>query len=245
MLYGTQYFKREFGKTSAEYMLPDCFGFPASLPSILAPRRHQGLLDAEAVGELAAGRRRLAGPNSPEKTPDGIPFNVGVWEGPDGTDDRRRAQSRQLQPVGDLRPEQDAAASARRRRPDRSSRRRPLVDWPARIALNGQVTGVFTDYMYYGTGDTGGSPDRGRRCELMEAIADEGTHRAAAPVRPDAAAARRRPSRGTSAAAASERETQVGDGPRARRVGDRRADVPATSSPSSGRGCRATRATWN
>jgi alpha-mannosidase len=35
VLYGTQYFKREFGKTSAEYMLPDCFGFPASLPSIL------------------------------------------------------------------------------------------------------------------------------------------------------------------------------------------------------------------
>jgi alpha-mannosidase len=36
LLYGTQFFRREFGKTSAEYMLPDCFGFPASLPSILA-----------------------------------------------------------------------------------------------------------------------------------------------------------------------------------------------------------------
>src|ERR1035438_7738542 len=30
VLYGKQYFRREFGKTSAEYMLPDCFGFPAS-----------------------------------------------------------------------------------------------------------------------------------------------------------------------------------------------------------------------
>ena len=40
VLYGKQYFRREFGKTSAEYMLPDCFGFPASLPSILA---HTGL----------------------------------------------------------------------------------------------------------------------------------------------------------------------------------------------------------
>src|SRR5215210_7172213 len=40
ILYGTQYFRREFGRTSAEYMLPDSFGFPASLPSILA---HMGL----------------------------------------------------------------------------------------------------------------------------------------------------------------------------------------------------------
>ena len=40
VLYGKLYFRREFGKTSAEYMLPDCFGFPASLPSILA---HAGI----------------------------------------------------------------------------------------------------------------------------------------------------------------------------------------------------------
>ena len=40
ILYGKEYFRREFGKTSAEYMLPDCFGFPASLPSILA---HTGI----------------------------------------------------------------------------------------------------------------------------------------------------------------------------------------------------------
>src|ERR1035437_4105146 len=37
---GKQFFRAEFGKTSAEYMLPDCFGFPASLPSILA---HSGI----------------------------------------------------------------------------------------------------------------------------------------------------------------------------------------------------------
>src|SRR5205085_10298800 len=36
ILYGTQYFRHEFAKTSAEYMLPDCCGFPPSLPSILA-----------------------------------------------------------------------------------------------------------------------------------------------------------------------------------------------------------------
>lgn len=40
ILYGNEYFRHDFGKASTEYMLPDCFGFPASLPSILA---HAGL----------------------------------------------------------------------------------------------------------------------------------------------------------------------------------------------------------
>ena len=36
ILYGNDWFRKELGKASAEYMLPDCFGFPASLPTILA-----------------------------------------------------------------------------------------------------------------------------------------------------------------------------------------------------------------
>ncbi len=40
VLYGNEYFRREFGKESVDYMLPDCFGFPASMPSIWA---HAGL----------------------------------------------------------------------------------------------------------------------------------------------------------------------------------------------------------
>jgi len=40
ILYGKEFFRRDFGRTSAEYMLPDCFGFPASLPSILS---HTGI----------------------------------------------------------------------------------------------------------------------------------------------------------------------------------------------------------
>ena len=35
MLLETQYFQKEFGKESREFMLPDCFGFPYSLPSVL------------------------------------------------------------------------------------------------------------------------------------------------------------------------------------------------------------------
>src|SRR5215475_4252230 len=40
ILYGNEYFRHDFHKASSEYMLPDCFGFPASLPSILA---HSGI----------------------------------------------------------------------------------------------------------------------------------------------------------------------------------------------------------
>ena len=40
VLYGNAFFRRELGVASAEYMLPDCFGFPASLPSLLA---HAGI----------------------------------------------------------------------------------------------------------------------------------------------------------------------------------------------------------
>ena len=68
ILYGTRLFRREFGVTSAEYMLPDCFGFPASLPSILS---HSGI--------TGFSTQKLTW-----KSASGIPFNVGVWEGLDG-----------------------------------------------------------------------------------------------------------------------------------------------------------------
>ena len=81
ILYGNEFFRREFGKASAEYMLPDCFGFPASLPSILA---HSGI-KGFSTQKLAWGSGAPAGgPESLERTPLGTPFNVGFWEGPDG-----------------------------------------------------------------------------------------------------------------------------------------------------------------
>ena len=170
ILYGTQYFKREFGKTSAEFMLPDCFGFPASLPTLLA---HAGIkgFSTQKLSSSWQPAARVGGPNSPEKTPDGIPFNVGIWEGPDGktilaalnpgsyggsvTYDLSKAPPPPPAPVANATPPQQAP--------------RPLIDWPARVAFNGQVTGVFTDYMYYGTGDTGGTPTEAS-VRLMDAI---------------------------------------------------------------------------
>jgi alpha-mannosidase len=81
VLYGNNWFRHEFGKASAEYMLPDCFGFPSSLPTILAHSGVKGFSTQKlAWGSSADG----GGPVSREKTPEGTPFNVGVWVGPDG-----------------------------------------------------------------------------------------------------------------------------------------------------------------
>src|SRR3569833_312862 len=68
VLYGNQYFRREFGVASDEFMLPDSFGFPASLPSILARCGVNGFSTQKLTWGSAVG----------------IPFYVGVWEGLDG-----------------------------------------------------------------------------------------------------------------------------------------------------------------
>src|SRR5271166_5457748 len=81
ILYGNNWFRKELGRASAEYMLPDCFGFPSSLPTILAHSGVRGFSTQKLVwGSSAPG----GGLESLEKTPEGTPFNVGVWVGPDG-----------------------------------------------------------------------------------------------------------------------------------------------------------------
>src|SRR5260370_25057397 len=62
-------------------MLPDCFGFPASLPTILA---HSGVKGFSTQKLVWGSSARGGGPESREKTPEGTPFDVGVWVGPDG-----------------------------------------------------------------------------------------------------------------------------------------------------------------
>lgn len=68
-LYGNHFFQREFGLQSDDYLLPDCFGFPASLPTIFA---HEGL-KGFSTQKLTWGSAI------------GIPFNIGNWVGPDGS----------------------------------------------------------------------------------------------------------------------------------------------------------------
>src|SRR5262249_16530213 len=53
-------------------------------------------------------------------------------------------------------------------------RNRGQEDWPKRIRTNGDLTGIFADYHYVGTGDVGGSPNESS-VKLMEAIINKGT----------------------------------------------------------------------
>jgi alpha-mannosidase len=151
ILYGSHYFRREFGKTSAEYMLPDSFGFPASLPSILAHMGLKGFSTQKLYWKSAA---RVGGPDSPERTPDGVPFNVGLWTGPDGRGViaafNPRPYDSNVREDFSKSPPPTAANPAVNYHPQ---------DWPERIQRNGEVSGLFTDYTYFGpVGDVGGAP---------------------------------------------------------------------------------------
>jgi alpha-mannosidase len=217
ILYGNDWFRKEFGKASMEYMLPDCFGFPASLPTILAHSGVKGFSTQKLVwGSSAPG----GGTESLEQTPEGTPFNVGVWVGPDGetvlagvnpgaysggiyTDlseplpaeranpassdlqkkigalqqklqqarrDNQNPDAKDIEEFVALRAEQTALA----REQVANNLLRHQGDWAARVQLNGKVTGVFTDYHYFGTGDIGGSPDE-ESVKRLEAIVTKGT----------------------------------------------------------------------
>jgi len=171
ILYGNRFFKREFGKTSSEYMLPDCFGFPASLPSILAHAGLKGFSTQKLTWNSAA---LVGGPGSIQETPRGIPFNVGWWHGPDG-----RGVVAALNPGsygGQVREDISKSPIVT----DPNARNAP-VDWPRRVERNGKVSGLFTDYHYYGTGDTGGSP-REDSVRMVEAIVTRNASLSPTPV---------------------------------------------------------------
>lgn len=216
ILYGNEWFRRELGKASAEYMLPDCFGFPADLPTILAHSGVKGFSTQKLTwGSSAPG----GGPESREKTPEGTPFNVGVWTGPDGesvlaalnpggysggiyTD--LSAPTPPLPPDAALTSAQDQMRQLGIRIAEEESKGEKVQpadaqkftelrneitrlnhdredeelshfqsDWADRVQNNGKVTGVFTDYHYYGTGDTGGAPDEAS-VKRLEAIVTHG-----------------------------------------------------------------------
>lgn len=74
ILYGRRWFRRELGRDSRDLFLPDCFGFPVTLPTIAC---HLGL-----VGFSTQKLRRGALMRSAF----GIPFAFGCWRGPDGAE---------------------------------------------------------------------------------------------------------------------------------------------------------------
>jgi alpha-mannosidase len=217
VLYGNDWFRKELGKASAEYMLPDCFGFPASLPTILAHSGVKGFSTQKLVwGSSAPG----GGPESLEKTPEGTPFNVGVWVGPDGSNVLAGLnpgaydggiETDLSKPLPPLPPDTALDEIQKKMRAVRAkldhaqgsghasdpndieeffhlqSEQQALTrvdhdralaihqhDWAQRVELNGKVSGLFTDYHYYGTGDVGGAPHE-EYVKRLEAIVTQGT----------------------------------------------------------------------
>ena len=218
ILYGNDWFRSEFGKASAEYMLPDCFGFPSSLPTILAHSGVKGFSTQKLVwGSSADG----GGLQSLEKTPEGTPFNVGIWVGPDGesvlaglnpgsyngnidTDLSAPLPAAPANPalteldrkIADIRARQQRTKQAGQPVDVETTRRNSIAcggsksalakaqkesdlqkyqgDWAARVEQNGKISGLLTDYHYYGTGDTGGAP-REDSVKRLEAIVTKGS----------------------------------------------------------------------
>src|SRR5262249_13988432 len=177
------------GTAADGYMVPDCFGFPASRPSLLAHAGIKGFSTQKLTWHSSAP---VGGPDSPEETPVGIPFNVGFWQGPDG-----KGVIAALNPgsySADVR--YDLSSS------EASPGMRRFVDWPKRIQQNGGVSGLLTDYHYYGTGDIGGAPSESS-VELVEAMVTQGRV-----VLPQAKSPNERDAKDT-----SQNAVQVGAGP--------------------------------
>lgn len=123
VLYGNDYFKKEFGVVSQDYMLPDCFGFLANVPSIW---NHCGL--------LGFSTQKLTWHSAV-----GVPFNVGVWNGPDGKGIIAALNATSYTNTVVPRLDKDSA-------------------WNKRLEDDQAKYGISFDYRYYGVGDEGGAP---------------------------------------------------------------------------------------
>jgi len=123
ILYGNDFFRKEFGTESADYMLPDCFGFLCNLPTVF---NHCGLLGFST--QKLTWRSAV-----------GVPFNVGVWNGPDG-----KGIVAALNGTG--------YGSGIEKRLDKDPK------WAERLDDDKKTFGYAFDFRYYGVGDRGGSP---------------------------------------------------------------------------------------
>ena len=139
VLMGSRYFKDEFGTESQEFMLPDSFGFPASLPSLLAHAGLRGFSTQKLTWRSAVG----------------IPFHVGKWQGVDG-----RGVIAAL----------DAGDYGAVHRHDLHTSK----EWISRLDGNGKASGLKVDYLYNGTGDTGGAPHKLSMKTLEASVKGEG-----------------------------------------------------------------------
>ena len=139
ILYGNNFFEREFGTRSVDIFLPDCFGFGYALPSVAA---HCGL--------TGFSTQKLTWGSSI-----GIPFDIGMWEGVDGSTVIAAVNPGNY--VSEIR--NDLSTDQ---------------EWLARINQLGAETGIYMGYKYFGVGDRGGAPDAESVEWLEKAIAGQG-----------------------------------------------------------------------
>ena len=168
VLYGNNFFEKEFGKKSTDIFLADCFGFRYSLPSIA---RHMGL-SGFSTQKLAWGS------GTPIINPDGsvtkpLPdsrlteelrsrrMDLGKWTGPDGNS------------VAVSLMEGNYVYNF-----DWNNDERPIGqrnEFLEQIEHNVKFAGVPVHSMYYGTGDRGGSCAESSAKMLEEAVRENGT----------------------------------------------------------------------
>lgn len=124
IMLGQQFYRDEFGVESTDIFLPDCFGFGWTLPTVAA---HCGLIGFSS--------QKLGWRENPFHGDKKYPFNVGVWQGVDGSEIMMAHGYNYVQAwdIEDL------------------TENRMLKDRSGENSL-----GAFMQY--YGTGDTGGSP---------------------------------------------------------------------------------------
>lgn len=139
VLYGNEFFKKEFGQESHDYMIPDCFGFPSYLPTVLY---HCGILGF-STQKLSWGSAV------------GIPFNIGLWVGPDDKS-----------VVSVLNPGSYGTVIKDNLTTDKK--------WVDRIMDEGKKTGLYREYLYFGSGDIGGSPSDSSVWWVEKAYATKG-----------------------------------------------------------------------
>lgn len=125
ILYGQRFYREEFGVEGTDIFLPDCFGFGWTLPSVAA---HSGL--------IGFSTQKLMWRHRPFHGNSKIPFEIGLWQGVDGS---------RIMLVADAH-----NYTTRWRYEDLSNNQ-----YLRNIALSNPLNAV---YHYYGTGDTGGSP---------------------------------------------------------------------------------------
>lgn len=123
-LYGNGYFKEEFGKSSVDIFLPDCFGFGYALPTVAAHCGLKGFSSQKLTWGSAIG----------------IPFDLGLWEGIDGSSI-----------IAALNPD-DYVATIR-------DDLRNSEKWKKTIQKQGEISDLYVGYKYFGVGDEGGAPD--------------------------------------------------------------------------------------